>query len=64
MSDMNPKHLDKRTQERYLRTGALEDKVFDKYLKGLPDVAEKMVSVETVMEENDDDELDDVGAEA
>lgn len=59
MSDtINPRHLDKRTAERYLRTGQLEEKTWEKHLKSLPDLAEKAVSVDTVMEEDEafDDE--------
>jgi hypothetical protein len=59
MSDtMNPRHLDKRTAERYLRSGQLDEKVWDKHLKSLPDLADKAVSVDTVMEEDEafDDE--------
>lgn len=59
MSDtMNPHHLDKRTAERYLRSGQLDEKVWEKHLKSLPDLAEKATPVDTVMEEDEafDDE--------
>lgn len=59
MSDtMNPRHLDKRTAERYLRSGQLDEKAWEKHLKSLPDLADKATPVETVMEEDEafDDE--------
>ncbi len=52
----NPKHLDKRTAERYLRNGELDEKAYERHIGELPDVAEKSVPVETRM---DDDGLDD-----
>lgn len=59
---LDPKHLDKRTAERYLRSGQLDEKAYERHLKGLPDVAEKSVPVETAMdgEEFDSDEDDDI----
>ena len=51
------KYLDKRTAERYLRAGLLDEKSFERYLKALPDVAEKSVPVETTM--TDDEDFDD-----
>jgi len=56
---LDPKHIDKRTYERYLRSGQLDEKAYEKHVKGLPDVAEKAVPVETSMlDEALDDELD------
>lgn len=56
---LDPKHIDKRTYERYLRSGQLEEKSYEKHLKGLPDVAEKAAPIETAMLDEDfDDELD------
>lgn len=61
----NPKHLDKRTVERYLRNGELNDKDYERHISELPDVSEKSVPVETLMhdedfedEEDEDDELE------
>ena len=45
----DPKLLDKRTLERYLRTGQLDEKTYERYLKNLQDLAEKAVSVDTNM---------------
>jgi hypothetical protein len=48
---VDPKYLDKRTAERYVRSGVLDDKALERYLKSLPDVAEKAAPVETKMDE-------------
>jgi hypothetical protein len=53
----DPKHIDKRTAERYLRSGVLDEKSYQRHIETLPDVAEKSVPVETVMhDELEDDE--------
>ncbi|MBJ6761962.1 hypothetical protein JGU66_14400 [Myxococcaceae bacterium JPH2] len=64
--NVDPKHLDKRTADRYLRGGQLNEKAYESHIKGLPDVADKAVPVETRMDEDldmyddeDEDELDD-----
>ncbi|QRK04997.1 hypothetical protein JQX13_32950 [Archangium violaceum] len=54
----DPKYLDKRTADRYLRSGELDEKAYQHHIESLPDVAEKAVPVETVMHdelENDED---------
>src|SRR5689334_4526307 len=71
---IDPRFLDKRTAERYLRSGLLDEKAYDKHLKSLPDLAEKAVPVETSMsddedfddedEDEGDDEADEGGASA
>ncbi|MCP3140732.1 hypothetical protein [Pyxidicoccus xibeiensis] len=55
----DPKYLDKRTAERYLRSGHLDEKAYERHVKGLPDVAEKSVPVETLMLDDVDDYEDD-----
>jgi hypothetical protein len=70
---LDPKHLDKRTAERYLRSGQLDEKAYERHLKSLPDVAEKATVVETAMDGDDfegqededdmEDEEDEEGAE-
>jgi hypothetical protein len=52
---VDPKTVDKRTAQRQVRSGALDEKAYEKYLKALPDSAEKAAPVETVMFENDED---------
>lgn len=51
---LDPKHLDKRTAERYLRSGQLDEKAYERHIKGLPDVADKATPVETAMEADED----------
>jgi len=60
MSDqIDPKHLDKRTAERYMRAGKIDDKAWEKHLKSLPDVADKAAPVEATMADVDDIDDDD-----
>ena len=61
---MDPKFLDKRTAERYLRSGQLDDKAYERHLKGLPDVADKAATVETAIDDVDNDMDDDYEDEA
>lgn len=59
---VDPKYLDKRTAERYLRNGQLDEKAYERHLKGLPDVADKAATVETAMDDegfdSDEDDID------
>lgn len=55
----DPKYLDKRTAERYVRSGQLDEAEYERHLQGLPDVAEKSVPVETLMLDDDADDFDD-----
>jgi hypothetical protein len=45
--EMSLRYLDRRTIERYLKRGAVDEKDYAKYLKSLPDLAESAGSVET-----------------
>jgi hypothetical protein len=56
---LDPKFLDKRTAERYLRSGQLDDKAYERHLKNLPDVADKAATVETAIDADDVDMDDD-----
>ncbi len=58
----DPKFTDKRTYERYIRSGQLDEKAWQKHVSSLPDVSEKSVPVETKM--SDEDEMDDYDDEA
>jgi len=51
---LDPKLVDKRTAERYLREGLLDQKAYERLLKSLPDVAEKAQPVQTSMAEEDE----------
>ena len=55
----DPKHLDKRTAERYLRSGIVDEKAYQRHIESLPDVSEKSVPVETVMHDELEDDEDD-----
>ncbi|NVJ07489.1 RNA polymerase subunit sigma [Myxococcus sp. AM001] len=55
----DPKYLDKRTAERYVRSGQLGEAEYERHLQGLPDVADKSVPVETHMLDDDADDFDD-----
>lgn len=57
--EIDKKLLDKRTAERYLRNGQLDEKAYEKHLKSLEDVTEKSAPVETVMDDDIDDDYDD-----
>ncbi|MBN8227123.1 hypothetical protein JYK02_06315 [Corallococcus macrosporus] len=56
---INPKHLDKRTAERYQRSGQVDEDAYKKHLEELPDVADKAVPIETLMDGDLDDDFDD-----
>jgi hypothetical protein len=62
---IDPKHIDKRTAERYLRNGELDEKTYQRHIETLPDLAEKSVPVETVMHDEleEDEDFDDEGDE-
>jgi hypothetical protein len=70
----DPKNLDKRTVERYLRSGELDEQTWRGHIESLPDVSEKSVPVETVMHdefeeededfEDEDEDLEDEDEEA
>ena len=62
---IDPRHLDKRTAERYIRKGQLDEKVWEKHLKSLEDISEKGAVVETAIAgEEDFDEDEDMDSEA
>jgi nitrogen regulatory protein PII-like uncharacterized protein len=60
MAEFSIKYADKRTFQRYITNGTIDEKDMEKHLKGLPDLAEQAVAVESVLDEDDyDDEEDD-----
>ena len=59
MAEIDLRNQDKRTADRYIRQGQIEDKAWEKHLKSLPDVSDKCSPVEVVMDEDIDDENDD-----
>ena len=52
---LDPKNIDKRTAARYLAQGELDEKAWERYLKSLPDVSEKATTVETVVDDDDEE---------
>ena len=63
MTDFDVKYSDKRTAERYIKLGLIDEKAFEKHLKALPDVAEKGERVQAEAEEYILDEDLNEGAE-
>jgi hypothetical protein len=46
-TEIEIKHLDRRTLERYVARGVLTQKDLEKHLKGLPDLEGKAATVQT-----------------
>ncbi len=63
MTDVDPRYTDKRTVERYMKFGLVDEKAFEKHLKTLPDVAEKGERVQAEADEYILDEDLNEGAE-
>jgi hypothetical protein len=60
MSDSNdPRLLDKRVVHRYLRKGILDEKEYERLVKGLPDLADRALPIEASMDGDEIDDLDD-----
>jgi hypothetical protein len=55
---LDPQNVDKRTWQRYVTAGLLDEKAYERHLKSLPDAAEKAAPVETVMFESDEGDED------
>lgn len=63
MSEIDPRYSDKRTIERYIKMGNVDEKAYAQHLKSLPDVAEKGERVQAEAEEYILDEDLNEGAE-
>lgn len=50
---LDPKFADKRTSERYIKKGLLDEKALEKHLKSLPDLAEESVLVKSTITEDE-----------
>ena len=61
MAEIENKLVDRRTSARYLRKGVLDEKDYEKHIKGLPDLADRAAPVEASIEGEDLD--DDEGAD-
>lgn len=62
-SEIDYSTLDKRTIERMIRQGFVDEKTIDKAMKGLPDLADKAAPVEASLTEDDDFDDEDEGEE-
>ena len=63
MSEIDLRYTDKRTVERYIKQGQVDEKTFEKHIKGLPDLAEKSERVQAEADEYILDEDLNEGAE-
>jgi hypothetical protein len=54
--DLDRKLVDKRVAQRYLRKGRLDEKEFERYLKALPDLADRAVPIESNLDSEDFDD--------
>lgn len=63
MSEIDLRYADKRTAERYIKMGVLDEKAWERHLKSLPDVAEKGERVQAEADEYILDEDLNEGAE-
>ncbi len=61
MSDpFQNKLVDKRVAQRYVRRGVVDEKDYEKHLKGLPDLAAQAVPIEASIDGDDLDDLDEI----
>ena len=63
MPEIDARYSDKRTAERYIKLGMIDEKDYEKHLKALPDVAEKGERVQAEADEYILDEDLNEGAE-
>ena len=60
--DIDRKLVDKRVVQRYLKKGRLDEKDYEKHLKSLPDVSEQAVPIESALDDDFEDEVEDAPA--
>jgi hypothetical protein len=48
---LNPRYLDKRVVERYLKRGTVDEKEYARHLKALPDLADKAQRVDVEVQQ-------------
>jgi pantothenate kinase len=56
VDNIDPKHLDRRVAERYLRKGLLAEKDYEQHLQNLPDLTDQAVVIEAAIDMDDFDE--------
>lgn len=60
MAEIDLRYADKRTIDRYIRLGLVDEKAWERHLKSLDDVAPKAAPVDsTLLEDDDEDEGED-----
>jgi hypothetical protein len=57
--DSDRRLFDKRVVQRYIRKGRLDEREYERHLKGLPDLASEAVPVESDLDVDDFDDLED-----
>ena len=60
--DIERKLVDKRVVSRYLKKGRLDEKDYEKHLKSLPDLAEQAVPIESALDDDFEDEVEEAPA--
>jgi hypothetical protein len=60
--EIERKLIDKRVAHRYIKKGRLDEKEYEKHLKSLPDLADRAVPIESDLDEDFDDEVDEAPA--
>lgn len=50
---LDPKNADKRTADRYIRSGLLDEKAYARHIEQLPDLTDQAAPVSTVMGEDE-----------
>ena len=58
---LQPKQIDRRVVQRYLRKGIVDEKEYAAWLKALPDLADDALPVESAMDGELADDADDDG---
>ncbi len=56
MAEIDLRYSDKRTIDRYIRLGLVDEKAWERYLKSLDDVAAKAAPVDSTLLDEDEDE--------
>ncbi len=56
--EIERKLLDKRVAHRYVKKGRLDEKDYEKHIKSLPDLADQAVPIESDLDDDFEDEMD------
>jgi hypothetical protein len=55
-TEIEARYLDKRTIQRYITQGLVDEKTYERHLKSLGDLAEKATRIDTISEDDPIDE--------